>query len=283
MPIGPKKMPFLSHLAELRQRLLVILVVLGVGSLVCYPFTANILAWLFEPIAKFLPPNPLTGRPEIYVTGPFEAFMFRFKIAAYAAAILTSPIWLYQLLAFFLPALKEKERKFFLPTFLAILVLFLSGNLFCHYVVLPPSFEWLMAQTTGGSIDIGYLLHQWFHIGAAATKQTVSLGVLPHATDFLGGVMLMMLAFGFTFELPVLLFFLVGIGLVKYHVLRRNWRYVYLGIITFASLATPDWSPVTIGALFAATAVLYEVTMLLSRVAFSGRIRSQIAAAAEAS
>jgi sec-independent protein translocase protein TatC len=276
-------MPFLSHVAELRQRLLVIIVTLGVAALVCYPFTANILAWLFAPIAPFLPPNPTNGLPQIYVTGPFEAFMFRFKISAYAGAIISSPIWLYQLLAFFLPALKEKERRFFMPTFIAILVLFLAGNLFCHYVVLPPSFGWLMAQTTGGSIDINAVLHSWFHIGAGAAKQQVSLGVLPHATDFLGGVMLLMLAFGFTFELPVLLFFLVGIGIVKYHVLRRNWRYVYLGIITFASLATPDWSPVTIGALFIATVVLYETTMVCARFAFANRIRTQIAAAAEAS
>jgi sec-independent protein translocase protein TatC len=277
MPIGPQKMPFLSHLAEMRQRILVIAVTVGVGCLLMYPFTANILSWLFAPIAKYIP------QEQIYITGPFEAFMFRFKIASYAALIFTSPVWLYQLLAFFLPALKEKERKFFLPTFFAIMVLFIAGNLFCHYVVLPPSFEWLMAQTTGGAIDVRVLLHSWFNIGPATPAVGVHLQVLPHASDFLGGVMLLMLAFGFTFELPVLLFFMMGIGFVKYHVLRKNWRYVYLGLITFASMATPDWSPITIGALFICVTVLYEVTMVCARVAFSDRIQKQITAAAEAS
>ena len=277
MPIGPKKMPFLSHLAELRQRVLVIVLTLGIGCLLMYPFTANILAWLFAPIGKYLPSM------QVYITGPFEAFMFRFKIATYAALIFTSPIWLFQLLAFFLPALKENERKYFVPTFFAILVLFIAGNLFCHYVVLPPSFEWLMAQTTGGAIDLRVVLHSWFHIGPATQSKEVSLAVLPHASDFLGGVMLMMLAFGFTFELPVLLFFMLGIGFVKYHVLRRSWRYVYLGLIVFASMATPDWSPITIGALFVSTTILYESTMLLTRLAFASRIRDQIAAAAGAS
>ena len=277
MPIGPAKMPFLSHLAEMRQRILVIAVTVGVGCLLMYPFTANILSWLFAPIAKYIP------QEQIYITGPFEAFMFRFKIASYAALIVTSPVWLYQLLAFFLPALKEKERKFFLPTFFAIMVLFIAGNLFCHYVVLPPSFEWLMAQTTGGAIDVRVLLHSWFNIGPAIPAAGVHLQVLPHASDFLGGVMLLMLAFGFTFELPVLLFFMIGIGFVKYHVLRKNWRYVYLGLITFASMATPDWSPITIGALFICVTVLYEVTMVCARVAFSSRIQKQITAAAEAS
>ena len=276
MPIGPQKMPFLSHLAEMRQRILVIAVTLGIGALAAYPFTANILAWLFEPIRPYLPNS------QIYVTGPFEAFMFRFRISSYAALILTSPIWLYQLLAFFLPALKPNERKFFVPTFFAILLLFLSGNLFCHYVVLPPSFQWLMAQTTGGAIDVRVLLHSWFGIGPAVPAKEVSLAVLPHASDFLGGVMLMMLAFGVTFELPVLLFFLLGIGVIKYHVLRRNWRYVYLGLITFSCMATPDWSPITIGALLGAVVVLYETTMALARLAFRSRIADQIATAAGA-
>ena len=262
-------MPFLSHLAELRHRLLVIAVTVGVGSVACYPFSANILAWLFAPIAPFLPSS------QVYVTGPFEAFLLRFKIASYAAIVLTSPIWLWQLLAFFLPALKEHERKFFVPTFVAILVLFIGGNLFCHFVVLPPSFQWLMAQTTGGSVDIRALLYAWFHIGSPAGPAQVSLAVLPVATSFLGGVMIMMLAFGVTFELPVLLFFLIGIGFVKYQTLRKNWRYVYLGLIVFASLATPDWGPITIGALFIAVTVLYEGTMAFARLAFRSRIKEQ--------
>jgi len=91
-----------------------------------------------------------------------------------------------------------------------------------------------------------------------------------------------MLAFGMTFELPVLLFFLIGTGLVKYQMLRANWRYVYLGLVAFASLATPDWSPITIGALFGAVVVLYEGTMALSRVAFSAKIKDQALEAAKA-
>jgi sec-independent protein translocase protein TatC len=282
MPIGPKRMPFFSHLAELRHRILVIAVTIGVGSVVAYPFTGSILEWLFAPIAPYLPKDATGNVAQVFVTGPFEAFLLRFKIASYAAIVLTSPIWLWQLLAFFLPALKEKERKFFVPTFVAILVLFLAGNLFCHYVVLPPSFQWLMAQTTGGSVDLRTLLYNWFHIGSPAGPATVALSVLPVATSFLGGVMIMMLAFGFTFELPVLLFFLIGIGVVKYQTLRKNWRYVYLGLIAFASLATPDWSPITIGALFGAVVVLYECTMVFSRFAFANRIREQALEAAEA-
>lgn len=286
MPIGPQKMPFLSHLAELRQRLMVIVLTIGIGAAVTYPFTQTILDWLFGPIAPYLANNSL------YLFGPFEAFLFRFKVGFYAALILTSPIWLYQLLAFFLPAMKPSERKYFTPTFIAILVLFVAGTLFCHQFVLPISFQWLLAQSNGG-IDLSkYLgsaagwLHQWFpFIRASASSGThfkVGLQTLGGADQFLSGVAIFMLAFGITFELPVLMFFLIGIGVVKYHKLRENWRWVYLGLFVFASLATPDWSWVTIAILFVVAAVLYELTMLLARVAFSDRIKQQRLEAAKA-
>jgi sec-independent protein translocase protein TatC len=222
----------------------------------------------------------LTGSA-LYLFTPFEAFMFRFKIASYTAIVLASPIWLYQMLAFFLPALKPNERKYFVPTLFAIIVLFVAGNLFCHYVVVAPSFQWLLAQS-GGGIDVGDLMYRVFHTGAPSHGFTIKLETLGGADKFLGGMAILMLAFGMTFELPVLLFFLLGIGIVKYAVLRRNWRYVYLGLVVFSSMATPDWSPVTIGALFACVTVLYEVTMALARIAFAGRIKEQVAEMAKA-
>jgi len=274
MPIGPKRMPFLSHLAELRHRILVIAVTIGVGAMVAYVFTPTILEWIFKPIAPFLPSN------SINLFGPFEAFTFRFKLAMYAAIVLTSPIWLYQLLAFFLPALKPNERKWFWPAFVAILVLFITGNLFCHYVVLKPSFEWLLAQTSGG-VNVQYLLYEWFHIGVAPTSEAViKLGVIANAQQFLGGMMIMMIAFGIIFELPVLLFFLLYIGVLKYASLRKNWRYAYVVLIAFATLSTPDWSPVTMGSLFIACVVLYEGTMLLARLTLNAKIKRQALEAA---
>jgi sec-independent protein translocase protein TatC len=275
MPIGPKRMPFLDHLSELRHRLLVIAVTVGVGAMVLYVFTPTIISWLFEPITPYLPSQ------SIYLLGPFEAFTFRFKVATYAALVLTSPIWLYQVLAFFLPALKPEERKWFWPAFGAILVLFLAGNLFCHYVVLKPSFEWLLAQSTGG-VDVGKLLNLWFHTGSAASGTQVSLSVLPNAQQFLGGMTIMMLAFGIIFLLPVMLFFLLYTGVLKYAQLRKNWRYAYVVLIGFATLSTPDWSPVTMGSLFIAVVVLYEGTLALARVTLNKRIKTQaLEAAAE--
>lgn len=276
MPIGPKRMPFLEHLAELRQRLLIVLVTLGVGSLAFYPLTPAIVDWLFAPAADILPKDGL------FVFGPFQAFMFRFKVSSYAAVVLLSPIWLYQVLAFFLPALKPSERKYFMPTLVAIITLFIAGNLFCHYAIVRPSFEWLLAQN-GGGFDIQQYLYDTFHIGQPSAGFAVQLQQIADADRFLNGLAVLMIAFGLTFELPVLLFFLLGIGVVKYAVLRKNWRWVYLGLITFATMATPDWSPVTIGLLLLSVVVLYEAAMVAARFAFAKRIKEQAAALSEAS
>jgi len=255
--------------------MLVIALTIGVGAMVAYLFTPSLLSWLFDPIVQYLPSK------SIYLLGPFEAFTFRFKVATYAAVVITSPVWLYQLLAFFLPALKEKERKFFIPAFVAILVLFIGGNLFCHYVVLKPSFEWLLGQTSGG-VDVPKLMYLWFHIGTGQPSSvSVALSVLPNAQQFLGGMTIMMLAFGIIFELPVMLFFLLYTGVLKYANLRTNWRYSYLVLVGFATLSTPDWSPVTMGSLFIAVVVLYEGTLALARVTLNSRIKEQAIQAAE--
>lgn len=272
-------MPFLSHLGELRHRFLVIALTVGIGAIVAYVFTPTILDWLFAPIAQYLPKSPLGEGGTLFLRGPFEAFTFRFKVAAYASIVLTSPVWLWQILAFFLPALKESERKFFVPTFIAILALFLAGNLFCHYVVLKPSFEWLLAQTQGG-IDVSGLFYMWFHIGSPPST-SVALSVLPEADKFLGGMLVMMVAFGVIFELPVFLFFLLYTGVLKYENLRKNWRYSYLVLIGFATLTTPDWSPVTMGSLFIAVVILYESTLAIARVTLRKRMERQRLEAAE--
>lgn len=268
-------MPFLGHIEELRHRILVIAVTVALAAVVMYPFTVSILDWLFGPLKPFLADNKL------YTLSPFEAFLFRFRVGMYSGAVLTSPIWVYQILAFFLPALEPKERKWFNPTFIAIVVLFIGGNLFCHRYILGPSFGWLIGQASGG-MDVGQLLDSWFNLKGGGASATLTLETLPNAGPFLNGVLILMLAFGLTFELPVLLFFLMATGLLKYSTLRRNWRYAYLIMIIFGTLATPDWSPVTIGGLIGALIVLYEATMLISRFALADKIKEQAAEAAKA-
>jgi sec-independent protein translocase protein TatC len=251
MPIESKRLPFFSHIAELRQRLIIIVLTVSVASTVLYakPFYEPILGWLLAPIYHLLPDGKLN------VFGPFESFTFRFKVSLFAAIVVCSPIIIWQLMAFFLPALKPKERKWFVPTFFVAVLLFLAGAAFAYLVIMEPAFTFMFG----------------------ATGDMVS--IIPSAERFLNGITLLLIGFGVAFEVPIIVFYAIGFGLIPYKKLRANWRFVYAGLALVAAVATPDWSPVTMGALGAALIALYESSLLLARVVFSRRIKEQEQAA----
>lgn len=238
-------MPFFSHLEELRKRLFVIAILVIVGSAGLYYWGWDIYAIIMAPVISEL------GGQTPTVFGPFEAFTLKFKVALYGTLIAGSPIIIWQVMAFFLPALKPKERRYVLPTFLVMVALFALGVFFCYSQVLGVAFEWMLGQAGD----------------AVAT--------VPDAGKYFSGATLLMIGFGIGFELPVVVFYLVLFDIVSYRKLRENWRIAYVAMMVVASVATPDWSPVTMGALFAALAVLYELSLLLARVLLAKRIARQ--------
>lgn len=241
-------MPFFDHIAELRKRLIVIVATLGIGSTVLYKWGWNIFDYVMAPI------TPLLHGQKWVVLSPWGPFGQRFTVAFYASIVLGSPIILWQIMAFFLPALKPKERRYVVPTFIAMVVLFVGGVAFCYGVILDTAFGWIIGQA-----------------GA-------HLALMPDAKLYFQGVILLLLGFGIGFELPVVVFYLVIFNIVPYSRLRASWRYVYVVLMIVASVATPDWSPWTMGALYVALVVLYEISMLLARVTLNKRIAAQKAA-----
>ena len=153
MPIGPARMPLFDHLGELRMRLVRIVACLAVAVIVFYMATPTMGQFLLMPIAEFLPVNPANGMASLQAIDPFEAFAVRFQISVWAGIVATSPVILWQLLAFFLPALKPSERKWFIPTFAAAVALFIFGTVFCYCIILNPAFQWLTDQAMG----LGYV------------------------------------------------------------------------------------------------------------------------------
>lgn len=238
-------MPFLEHFGELRRRLAVIAALVIVGSASLYWWAPQIYDFFMSPIM------PIFGDTKLVFLGPFEGFTLRFKVALYATLVLGSPIIIWQVLAFFLPALKTRERRWVIPTFAAMVVLFAVGVYFCHTYVLYTAFEWMVAQA-------------WDSVQA-----------LPDASKYFQGSILLVLGFGMGFQLPVVVFYLVLFDIVPYAKLRSNWRVAYVVLLVVASVATPDWSPVTMGLLFAALLVLYEVSLLFARVLLAKRIAHQ--------
>ncbi|MDA3935974.1 MAG: twin-arginine translocase subunit TatC, partial [Actinomycetota bacterium] len=138
-----------------------------------------------------------------------------------------------------------------IPTFLTAVALFATGVAFCYFTVLGVAFEWMLSQT-------------WDTVGQIAD-----------ASKFFSGATLLMLGFGIGFELPIVVFYLVLFNIVPYAKLRENWRVAYVTLMVVASIATPDWSPVTMGALFGALVLLYEGSLLMARVLLAKRIAEQ--------
>jgi len=238
-------MPFFEHFGELRRRLAIIAVLLIVGSLSLYWWAPQIYNFFMAPIMPFF------GDTELVLLGPFEGFALRFKVALYATIVLGSPIIIWQFFGFFLPALRPREQKWVIPTFVAMVVLFIVGAYFGHTYVLGTAFGWMVGQA-------------W---------DTVQ--VLPDAAKYFQGAVLLVIGFGASFQIPVIVFYLVLFNIIPYAKLRENWRIAYVALLVVASVATPDWSPVTMGLMFLALLVLYELSLLLARILLARRISRQ--------
>ena len=250
MPIGPARMPLMEHLGELRMRLVRIVVVLLVAVCVFYLASGTIGQFLLLPISDFLPVGE-DGEVDLQFLNAFDPFTVKFKIAFWSSVVATSPVILWQVLAFFLPALKPNERKWFIPTFAAGVALFILGTVFCYLIILHPAFMWLTDQVSG--------------LGT----------VLPNAASYIDVIIKFEIGFGIAFELPIVIFYLVIFNIVPYKKLRASWRYVYIGLMVFSATVTPDANPVTMLLMFAALIALYEVSLLLARIVLAKRIRKQ--------
>lgn len=250
MPIGPAKMPLLSHIGELRKRVTIIFAVLSVGTVAMYFFTDPVYRFLLAPVWPILE----GGKP--IAIGVLDPMTVRFGLAFWSAIVVTSPVLIWQVGGFFLPALRSKERKWIVPTFLVAILLFVAGAAFCYEIVLAASFEWLAGQS--GEI----------------------MAFTPQAGDMLTVVEFFLLGFGIAFQTPIIVFYLVFFGVVPYKTLRSNWRIVYVSTFIIAAGITPDWSPVSMLSLAAAMIVLYEISLALVRIVLSKRIKAKEAALA---
>lgn len=250
MPIGPARMSLLDHLGELRMRLVRIVVCLIIAACVFYLATPIITQLLLMPVSEFIPKDA-NGQAALNVFGAFDAFQVRFTLALWTAAVATAPVILWQLLAFFLPALKPRERKWFVPTFAVAVFLFLFGVVFCYFIILHPAFEFLTDQASGFAT------------------------ILPEADKWIDIILKFELGFGCAFELPLIVFYLVIFNVIPYAKLRASWRIVYIVLLTFSAVITPDASPVTMMLMFAAMLALYELSLLAARIGLKKRIERQ--------
>ena len=235
MPIGPARMPIMDHLGELRRRVTIIVVSVIVCSLIVYFATPALIELMIDQIQE-----AMRGQ-ELVVMSVLGGFTIRFKVALFFSVIICSPIIIWEVLAFFLPALKPKERRWVVPTVAAMVFLFFLGMVFCFFIIQPAAFGWLLDQS--------------FEIGT----------IMPNAEDYLTIYMLLEIGFGIAFQLPLLVFYLSIFHLVPYKTFRSQWRIVYVAFMVLSAVVTPDASPVTMVLMFAVLIFLYEAALAVAR------------------
>jgi sec-independent protein translocase protein TatC len=226
------RLTLVEHLDELRTRIVVCLVVLGVALALC--FWQNHL--LLEIASGPLPSDhkkPLTF-------GVTEAFTTTLTVATYAALIVSLPILLYQAYAYLLPAFSDRERRVILPILLAVPVLFLAGVAFGYFVVMPAAVKFLL----------GFNDTQ-FHVQV-------------RARDYYSFFSTTLLACGFVFQLPLAILAVTRLGIVSVSQLTSNRRYAYL-IIAIVAAALPGVDPVSMLIEMVPLLLLFELSILIAR------------------
>ena len=241
MPIGPARMPLFDHLGELRRRVTIIVVSIAVCAVIVYFATPTLIEMMMDQIRDAMRGGQLT------VLTALGGFTIRFKVACFFSVIICTPIVIWEIMGFFLPALKPSERKWVIPTVAAMVGLFFLGMIFCYFVIQPAAFGWLLDQT--------------FEFASS----------IADAEDYLNIYMMLEIGFGIAFQLPLVIFYLTILHLVPYSTLRGQWRYVYVGLMVLSAVVTPDASPVTMVLMFAALIALYEVALAVARYVLIAR------------
>lgn len=200
----------ISHLLELRDRLLRAALSVMIIALPCIYFADEIFQFIAQPLMDKLPSGV-----SMIATSVIAPFMTPFKLAIMAAVFLAMPMVLYQLWAFVAPGLYQHERRFALPLLVSSVVLFYVGVAFAYFVVFPIIFAFFSATAPDGVL------------------------MMTDISQYLDFVLLLFFAFGLAFEVPVATVLLVLTGLVRLETLKRNRGYVLLGIFIIAAIITP--------------------------------------------
>jgi sec-independent protein translocase protein TatC len=230
-------MPVLDHLAELRNRIMISLAAVVVAAIIVFFFSNAIIEFL----VTYYRDATHGKRNALVFTGPADAFLTRLKVATYGGIVLALPVWLYELWRFITPGLNPKEKKYAIPFVLSAIVLFLIGAAVA-FLTLEPALSFL--------INVG---------GSAQTP-------LFTADRYLSLVSLMIVAFGISFEFPVVLVFLLLAGVLKTSQLRSFRRWAIVLIVTFAAVITPSQDPYSLFFMAVPMYLFYEGSILIGRI-----------------
>jgi sec-independent protein translocase protein TatC len=239
MSAEPEKLAegtLISHLLELRDRLIKALMGVGLIFVPCMMYANDIFSYVSQPLQEKLPKGA-----SLIATSVMSPFTTPFKLSFFIAAFIAMPWILYQLWAFVAPGLYRHEKRFAVPLLVSAILLFYVGVLFAYFFVFPVMFSFFASTTPKG------------------------VSMMTDINSYLDFVLVMFFAFGAAFEVPVAVVLLVITGIVKLEKLRENRGYVLLGIFIFAAMLTPP-DAVSQSILAVPMYLLYEGGLLMARI-----------------
>lgn len=225
---------FISHLVELRNRVMKASVAIIVVFLCLMPWAGTIYDLLAMPMMNALPAGS-----KMIATGVITPFLIPVKVTLLVAFLIALPVVLYQAWAFVAPGLYAHEKKLVAPLVISSSILFVAGVAFCYFFVFGTVFRF---------------------VNDFAPK---SISVAPDIESYFGFVMTMFIAFGLTFEVPIVVIVLVRVGIVSIEKLKEIRPYVVVGAFVIAAIVTP---PDVVSQLLLAIplCLLYEVGLILA-------------------
>jgi len=256
-------MSVLDHLRELRRRLILVMIIVAIGAIVGWLVYNPLLEILKQPYCnipyqhRLGAQNQSGSQCKLLFRAPLDGFTIRLKVSVIAGAILTAPLWLYQLWAFVTPGLRRNERRWTIAFVATSSVLFALG-MGLAYFTLYKGLNVLVTQ--------------------AGTGTQAGLDV----TSYISFVVLMLVIFGVSFELPLLIIMLNAVRVLPFSLLRRGQRIGIFAVFVFAAVATPSTDPFTMVAMALPMVLLFELAVLWCFLHDRRRARRKLAAQEEA-
>ncbi|MDA3898247.1 MAG: twin-arginine translocase subunit TatC [Desulfobacteraceae bacterium] len=230
------KLPFTSHLEELRKRLIHCFIAVLIGFGISYGFKEKLFEILIHPLMQVMQEGDT-----LIFTGIPEAFFTLLKVSLLSGIMLAIPVIMYEFWMFVAPGLYKNERKFMLPIIIISSFFFIGGALFGYFIVFPFGFKFLLSFATD------------------------TIRPFPSMKEYLGFSAKLLLAFGFVFELPLVITFLARIGLVTVDFLKANRKYAVLIFFIGSAILTPP-DVVTQVMMSVPLMILYEISIVGARI-----------------
>ena len=230
--------PFVSHLIELRDRLIRALIAVAVGciALAIWPGPAGLYDWLAQPLVAHLPQGT-----KLIATNVISPILVPLKILLMGGFLLALPVVLYQVWAFVAPGLYSHEKKLVLPLVITSTVLFVVGVAFCYFIVIPGMSQFIQAFAPS------------------------AITAAPDIEQYFGFVLTLFLVFGIAFEVPVAVIVLVRIGVVTIEQLKKFRGYFVVAAFIVAAVVTPP-DVISQLALAVPMCILYEIGIIAAKI-----------------